>query len=95
MANFDAEFTEADITKEAPKVVFDDNDRSNSWIGHASSMSESNGMPMASRHHRHHDSAGSLSGSAQDAFRGFSYAGSMDERPSFSKFRMTAADESD
>jgi hypothetical protein len=84
VANFDAEFTDADVMKEAPaSAVFDDNDRTDGWIHRTSSMTDgqlaSNGVPM--RPPKKGDSMSpSLSHSVQDAFRGFSYAGSYDEQ---------------
>lgn len=41
VANFDAEFTEADILKEMPLPALDDNDRSADWIQHVSGSAPS------------------------------------------------------
>ena len=93
VANFDAEFTEADVLKEAPAAaVFDDTDRSDEWISRASMSSSQGGVPIQQGRNRRGEVASSLSGSVQDAFRGFSYAGSsMDDRPSWMQFSASNA----
>jgi hypothetical protein len=100
VANFDAEFTDADVMKEAPaSAVFDDNDTSEAWIHHtaASANGATNGVPM--RPKPGGNMASSLSGSVQDAFRGFSYAGNDDDHPTHpwlnGSIRITPAEQAE
>lgn len=78
VANFDAEFTEADLMKEVPAAVFDDSDPSDEWLQHATN--DPNRSPGAvdirSKSQRNGPHDGSpLTGSVQDAFIGFSFHG--------------------
>lgn len=95
VAYFDAEFTDVDVKKEAPSSVFDDEDPSDKWVREASTMNDntlSGAVPMKSRGK---GDKCSISGSAQDAFAGFSYSGDG-ESPfrgsSMSNLRITPAD---
>lgn len=78
-SNFDPEFTEADVLKEAPKDTdsyFEDREDASGWLDEPSGQytpgATQKPVPIPSK-----DRAG-LDQTAQDAFRGFSYSGDVD-----------------
>ncbi|KAM0753060.1 kinase-like protein [Meredithblackwellia eburnea MCA 4105] len=84
VANFDPEFTEANLQEEAPDdVVFDEDDPSADWIDQASrSVSRNGGIPgdgiapmQMSKPRRGAPGVAPLSTSVQENFRGFTYSG--------------------
>lgn len=85
VANFDPEFTEADLDKEVPSDVdFDEHDPSEAWLDRAAAGPRGSKStpwqpgPLSirnSRRSRTGRSSPPLSGSVQDHFRGFSFAG--------------------
>lgn len=94
VSNFDPEFTEADILKEAPQDLGsfqDDSDLSGAWLDHPPTLNTSSisqqqhqqenrpaPVPIASRDRMNGAGTGPLGDDAQDAFRGFSYSGDGD-----------------
>ena len=89
VSNFDPEFTEADVLKEAPidaGTYFDDNDPSGAWLDPPSSGPYTMGggagqkptpLPINPSKDRM-TGTGPLDEQAQNAFRGFSYSGDTD-----------------
>merc|ERR1711879_519541 len=79
VSNFDPEFTEADILKEAPVDTgnYYDDDPSSSWFD-STGDGKSRPAPVPinpSRDRMNGAGPGPLGEEAQDAFRGFSYSG--------------------
>jgi len=94
VANFDPEFTEVDILREAPRSAFDDEDL-HSWTSHKNGVDwnvgtgsvpvpiERNGMSNAKTHKVKGKGEDDITNSVQDNFRGFSYAGESPIEGSF------------
>lgn len=79
VANFDAEFTEANLLEEAPDDVnFDEDDPSADWLDQATrsrSITAQTSGPVAIKARRPPPTAVPLSTSVQENFRGFTYSG--------------------
>ena len=79
VSNFDPEFTEADVLKEAPidtGIYFDDNEAGGAWLDQPSGQKPAP-VPINPSKDRM-TGTGPLDEQAQNAFRGFSYTGDMD-----------------
>lgn len=82
VANFDTEFTQANLLEEAPSdAVFDDSDPSADWINQVSSLnrksslSQRGGVDMPSTKRPPPTAHAPLTNSVQENFRGFTFSG--------------------